>query len=71
MILSRTRSQAILVRSHRTDCIAPVYSPPRSQVDKIVARAIKSLSTNGVVIHRDAWVKVGGGGVKLAWGCRT
>lgn len=29
----------------------------QGQVDKIVARAIKSLSTNGVVIHRDAWVK--------------
>ncbi|EFJ46600.1 hypothetical protein VOLCADRAFT_62457 [Volvox carteri f. nagariensis] len=29
----------------------------QGQVDKIVARAIKSLSTNGVVIHRDAWMK--------------
>ncbi|GFR44314.1 hypothetical protein Agub_g5438 [Astrephomene gubernaculifera] len=29
----------------------------QAQVDKIVGRAIKSLSTNGVVIHRDAWIK--------------
>ncbi len=27
------------------------------QVDKIVGRALKSLGTNGVVIHRDAFLK--------------
>ncbi|KAG2489786.1 hypothetical protein HYH03_011736 [Edaphochlamys debaryana] len=29
----------------------------QEQLDKIVGRALKSLSANGVVIHRDAWIK--------------
>ncbi|GLC38459.1 hypothetical protein PLESTB_001727900 [Pleodorina starrii] len=29
----------------------------QTQVDKIVGRAIKSLGANGVVVHRDAWMK--------------
>ncbi|KXZ45962.1 hypothetical protein GPECTOR_49g546 [Gonium pectorale] len=33
------------------------HGAEQGTVDKIVGRAIKSLSTNGVVIHRDAWIK--------------
>jgi MinD superfamily P-loop ATPase len=30
---------------------------PRSQVGKIVSRALKSLQSHGVVISREAWLK--------------